>query len=78
MISRLRPHFTDAALALFLRSKNMRNKIELYREARLWITKVIIPLAGMATLYFSNPDNRADFKTRFLKSRLEKKLGGLL
>lgn len=34
----------------------MRNKIELYREARLWITKVIIPLAGMATLYFSNPD----------------------
>ena len=56
----------------------MRNKIELYREARLWITKVIIPLAGMATLYFGNPDNRADFKTRFLKSRLEKKLGGLL
>lgn len=56
----------------------MRNKIELYREARLWITKVIIPLAGIATLYFSNPDNRADFKTRFLKSRIEKKLGGLL
>ena len=50
----------------------MRNKIELYREARLWITKVIIPLAGMATLYFSTPDNR------FLKSRIEKKLGGLL
>lgn len=56
----------------------MKNKIELYREARLWITKVIIPLAGMATLYFSNPDNRADFKTRFLKSRIEKKFGGLL
>ena len=45
----------------------MRNKIELYREARLWITKVIIPLAGMATLYFSNPDNRADFKTHYDK-----------
>lgn len=52
----------------------MRDKIELYREARLWITKVIVPLAGMATLYFSNPDNREDFKSRFLKSRIRKKL----
>jgi hypothetical protein len=78
MTSRLRPHFTHVALALTFKEQNMKNKIELYREARLWITKVIIPLAGMATLYFSNPDNRADFKSRFLKSRIEKKLGGLL
>ena len=70
--------FYTCGFAFIFKEQNMRNKIELYREARLWITKVIIPLAGMATLYFSNPDNRADFKTRFLKSRLEKKLGGLL
>lgn len=70
--------FHTCGFGFVFKEQNMRNKIELYREARLWITKVIIPLAGMATLYFSNPDNRADFKTRFLKSRIEKKFGGLL
>ena len=26
----------------------MKDKIQLYREARLWLTQVILPLAGIA------------------------------
>lgn len=36
----------------------MRDKIRLYREARLWITQVIIPLAGIAAVVMSNDELR--------------------
>lgn len=40
----------------------MREKIELYREARLWITRVIIPLLGIGVAAMSNEDIRNSVK----------------
>lgn len=40
----------------------MREKIELYREARLWLTKVIIPAAGILVAAWSNEDIRNSIK----------------
>ena len=37
----------------------MNEKIQLYREARLWLTQVILPLAGIALVVYNNDDLRA-------------------
>ena len=36
----------------------MNEKIQLYREARLWLTQVILPLAGIALVVYNNDDLR--------------------
>ncbi len=37
----------------------MKDKIQLYRESRLWLTQVILPLAGIAFVVYSNDDLRS-------------------
>ena len=37
----------------------MKEKIQLYREARLWLTQVILPLAGIALVVYNNDDLRS-------------------
>lgn len=41
---------------------SITSKVNAAREARLWISGVIIPIAGIAVAYFSNPENQQKAK----------------
>ena len=55
----VQPSRTSRLGFLFCKEYIMKDKIQLYREARLWLTQVILPLAGIALVVYNNDDLRA-------------------
>lgn len=49
-------------------------QIESSREMRLWMTQIIIPMAALGAIAWSNPDIRFSIKSRWneLKNRFRK------
>lgn len=50
------------------------NKLEELREVRLWMKQIIIPVLGIAAIYFSDDDRRSSFTERWLKRSTRKKI----
>lgn len=50
------------------------NKLEELREVRLWMKQIIIPVLGIAAIYFSDEDRRSSFTERWLKRSARKKI----
>lgn len=51
--------------------REMKDKIELYREARLWIKQVIVPLAAFGILYYINQKSDENRRMSSLKNYMK-------
>lgn len=44
-------------------------KIERSREARLWLTQILIPTVGTGLMVWSNPESREFIKTKWIQGK---------